>query len=261
MGLRLLAAASLVALAPFVAGAAQAGVVLMSFSASPDGGSVTASSQPSMGIEAGPGSLSFALTGVITLVGFQPDEAAPAVALGAAPTLQTISSLGAGDKLVAKPAVAGGEATQPGPPPKAAAVTGVAAALSEGVGAAAIVPAMAGGSEASQESLPPKAASVTGVATALIESGGGASNATPLAPAPGGQTLVADFTPAVAPPQWKDVVDEGLDARGGASGLADQIVASVPEPASWALMTLGFGGLGAMLRRQRRLGAARAVAV
>ena len=33
-------------------------------------------------------------------------------------------------------------------------------------------------------------------------------------------------------------------------------VAAVPEPASWALMLVGFGGLGAVLRRQRRAVAA-----
>lgn len=32
----------------------------------------------------------------------------------------------------------------------------------------------------------------------------------------------------------------------------------VPEPASWALMLMGFGGLGAMLRRRRQAGAATA---
>jgi len=31
----------------------------------------------------------------------------------------------------------------------------------------------------------------------------------------------------------------------------EQFVASVPEPQSWALMLLGFGGLGAMLRSRR----------
>jgi hypothetical protein len=35
------------------------------------------------------------------------------------------------------------------------------------------------------------------------------------------------------------------DAGGGAGG--------VPEPASWALMTVGFGGMGALLRRRRSL--------
>lgn len=34
------------------------------------------------------------------------------------------------------------------------------------------------------------------------------------------------------------------------------IAAGVPEPASWALMILGFGGVGAALRRQRRQAAA-----
>jgi hypothetical protein len=35
-------------------------------------------------------------------------------------------------------------------------------------------------------------------------------------------------------------------------------VAGVPEPASWALMILGFGGAGAVLRRRRRVGFATA---
>lgn len=33
-------------------------------------------------------------------------------------------------------------------------------------------------------------------------------------------------------------------------------IAGVPEPASWALMLVGFGGMGAMLRRRRALAAA-----
>jgi choice-of-anchor C domain-containing protein len=43
-------------------------------------------------------------------------------------------------------------------------------------------------------------------------------------------------------------------ATGTAYGPAlDNVsVAGVPEPASWAMMLLGFGGLGAVLRRQRR---------
>jgi hypothetical protein len=33
-------------------------------------------------------------------------------------------------------------------------------------------------------------------------------------------------------------------------------VAAVPEPASWAMMLVGFGGLGAILRRRRQAAAA-----
>ena len=36
------------------------------------------------------------------------------------------------------------------------------------------------------------------------------------------------------------------------------VSAAVPEPTSWALMLVGFGGLGAVLRRQRRAVAATA---
>ncbi len=38
----------------------------------------------------------------------------------------------------------------------------------------------------------------------------------------------------------------------------DYAPSGTPEPAAWALMLVGFGGLGAMLRRQRHLGAASA---
>lgn len=49
---------------------------------------------------------------------------------------------------------------------------------------------------------------------------------------------------------WQDMGDESW-------GVEKILVttAGVPEPASWALMLLGFGGLGAMLRRGRRLDA------
>ena len=38
--------------------------------------------------------------------------------------------------------------------------------------------------------------------------------------------------------------------------LADNISAGVPEPATWAVMLVGFGGLGVSMRRQRRKQAA-----
>jgi hypothetical protein len=39
-----------------------------------------------------------------------------------------------------------------------------------------------------------------------------------------------------------------------ASGCSGNV--KIPEPGTWALMILGFGGVGAMLRNRRRLFAA-----
>lgn len=65
-------------------------------------------------------------------------------------------------------------------------------------------------------------------------------------------------------------VGVGSSAGGGYHAFADNVTlattagsttwnfetnGAVPEPASWALMLMGFGGLGAMLRRARRAGA------
>jgi hypothetical protein len=40
-------------------------------------------------------------------------------------------------------------------------------------------------------------------------------------------------------------------ALGGQNYLISSLTAVVPEPATWAMMLLGFGGLGAVLRRRR----------
>ena len=45
---------------------------------------------------------------------------------------------------------------------------------------------------------------------------------------------------------WRAIGTTGLDDPGGVRG-------GVPEPASWAMMVLGFGGLGAVLRRRRQV--------
>ena len=37
----------------------------------------------------------------------------------------------------------------------------------------------------------------------------------------------------------------------GFAGAAAATVTAVPEPAGWAMMLVGFGGLGALLRRRR----------
>jgi hypothetical protein len=47
------------------------------------------------------------------------------------------------------------------------------------------------------------------------------------------------------------VNDLGVSATGLATPVTGQIQA-VPEPATWGLMLLGFGGMGMMLRRRRR---------
>ena len=43
-----------------------------------------------------------------------------------------------------------------------------------------------------------------------------------------------------------------MGSPGDISGNAAFYTAAVPEPAAWALMLLGFGGIGVMLRRRRR---------
>jgi hypothetical protein len=35
--------------------------------------------------------------------------------------------------------------------------------------------------------------------------------------------------------------------------LTTTVINAVPEPSTWALMILGFGGIGAMARRNRKL--------
>jgi hypothetical protein len=50
-----------------------------------------------------------------------------------------------------------------------------------------------------------------------------------------------------------DIYDEGTGLTYNvAAKYAEKIMTAVPEPQSWALMILGFGGMGAVLRARRR---------
>jgi hypothetical protein len=49
------------------------------------------------------------------------------------------------------------------------------------------------------------------------------------------------------------VLDTGPPTALRVDNLAGTATAAVPEPASWALMIIGFGGVGAALRNRRRL--------
>ena len=52
---------------------------------------------------------------------------------------------------------------------------------------------------------------------------------------------------------WQDVSDFFGQQPGFAQIISD--IDAVPEPATWALMILGFGAIGATLRRHRSMGA------
>ena len=67
--------------------------------------------------------------------------------------------------------------------------------------------------------------------------------------------FVAAFTPVRAAAADFDAVDSFAEDAGpaAASGLlAASSAAAVPEPSSWTLLILGFGGIGRALRRQAR---------
>jgi PEP-CTERM motif-containing protein len=49
-----------------------------------------------------------------------------------------------------------------------------------------------------------------------------------------------------------DEYDSAVFIQGGTIGTVETPPGSVPEPATWAMMLIGFGGIGASLRRKRR---------
>jgi hypothetical protein len=63
------------------------------------------------------------------------------------------------------------------------------------------------------------------------------------------------FTPSVGP-YYIEVTPAYIKQGGNNEGFSGTLMIAVPEPATWALMLVGFGGMGAALRRR----AAKAVA-
>lgn len=59
-------------------------------------------------------------------------------------------------------------------------------------------------------------------------------------------------TPLEANTWYRFVYTSNMATAGDISGTATFDVRAVPEPATWALMLLGFGGIGMAMRRSRR---------
>lgn len=96
---------------------------------------------------------------------------------------------------------------------------------------------------------------VTGIGTAITWTGGQVNIATPLTLAAGTNTLTFGYTSRTAADGYA-----GFQALGDESWATHNVLVTsdgsvfagdIPEPASWALMLMGFGSLGAMLRRRR----------
>ncbi|MBS0332838.1 MAG: choice-of-anchor A family protein [Proteobacteria bacterium] len=73
-----------------------------------------------------------------------------------------------------------------------------------------------------------------------------------------GELIVKNFTDQLGATQ----INSGNSFKGGLlditplQNISDQVKSAVPEPAEWALMILGFGVVGAVLRRRRRVAVA-----
>ena len=89
---------------------------------------------------------------------------------------------------------------------------------------------------------------ISGNGTAVTWAGGKVLISTPLNLLAGLNSLTFNYTalPRYAHAGFQGTGDEGWGLR---DIVVTQAAAGVPEPASWALMLMGFGGLGAVLRR------------
>jgi hypothetical protein len=92
---------------------------------------------------------------------------------------------------------------------------------------------------------------ISGNGTAVTWAGGQVLVTTPLALLDGSNTLT--FAYASLGPDHAGFQGTGDEGWGIENIQVSGLAAGVPEPAAWGLMLVGFGGLGAMMRRQRRL--------
>jgi hypothetical protein len=70
-----------------------------------------------------------------------------------------------------------------------------------------------------------------------------------------GTTATTGFDPGTGPYSItaQYTIISGIGAQGnGAANSVVNVLNAVPEPATWALMIMGFGGVGAMARSRRR---------
>ena len=94
----------------------------------------------------------------------------------------------------------------------------------------------------------------SGNLTNITWAGGQVMVTAPLSLAHGANTLTFSYTSLEGPgfAGFQGTGDEGWGLENvQVSGSA--FTGGVPEPATWGLMIVGFGGMGALLRRQRRL--------
>lgn len=90
-----------------------------------------------------------------------------------------------------------------------------------------------------------------GIVTLLaLQPGGGGTVISSVAGS--GDTLSFLTGPLSAGVTYRFAYSAALPSGGDVSGNGTFQPAAVPEPATWALMLLGFGGMGMVLRRRRR---------
>lgn len=65
-------------------------------------------------------------------------------------------------------------------------------------------------------------------------------------------TLPSSITLSDLYVRYQAVSIPGVVNSGSATGVPITTISAVPEPAVWAMMLVGFGGMGAMLRQRRR---------